>query len=372
MRRGKAHIGFLSKFLVFLNALAVFFLLLSYLAPYVNPASFWPIAFAGLAYPFILLFNLLCVVFWLFRKPVFAVPSVVAILVGWNVLTSFVGFRESTAIEVPKSSPDFVRIMTYNVHSFKKFGFQNEETIRDQILTIIRKEQPDVICFQEFFTRNRGKYNFKKLIKEILHTEQYYFEPATDNGFEAIGLAIFSKFPIVKKGSIRFDEMQRGNEAIYADVRFQKKTFRIYNVHLQSIKFQPEDYEYLHQTQEDIQTDMSSWRRIGGRLKRAFIKRSKQVALFKKHTSNCKTPYLLAGDFNDTPVSYTAHQMADGLVNTFKVKGSGLGVTYNGDFPNFQIDYILATPNFGVRNYRIIDKKLSDHFAVRADLELDN
>jgi hypothetical protein len=72
MRRGKAHIGFLSKFLVFLNALAVFFLLLSYLAPYINPASFWPIAFLGLAYPFILLFNLLCVVFWLFRKPVFA------------------------------------------------------------------------------------------------------------------------------------------------------------------------------------------------------------------------------------------------------------------------------------------------------------
>jgi len=117
---------------------------------------------------------------------------------------------------------------------------------------------------------------------------------------------------------------------------------------------------------------MSSSRRIGGRLKRAFIKRSKQVALVKKHTSTCTTPYLLAGDFNDTPVSYTVNQMANGLVNTFKEKGSGLGVTYNGNFPNFQIDYILATPNFGVRNYRIIDKKLSDHFAVRADLELDN
>ena len=176
----------------------------------------------------------------------------------------------------------------------------------------------------------------------------------------------------MKKGSIRFDEKQRGNEAIYADLRFQKQTFRVYNVHLQSIKFQPEDYEYLHQVQEDIQTDMSSSRRIGGRLKRAFIKRSKQVALVKKHTSTCTTPYLLAGDFNDTPVSYTVNQMANGLVNTFKEKGSGLGVTYNGNFPNFQIDYILATPNFGVRNYRIIDKKLSDHFAVRADLELDN
>jgi endonuclease/exonuclease/phosphatase family metal-dependent hydrolase len=124
--------------------------------------------------------------------------------------------------------------------------------------------------------------------------------------------------------------------------------------------------------QEEIQTNMSSPRRIGGRLKLAFIKRSQQVGLVKNHSLTCITPYVVAGDFNDTPVSYTLHQMANGLVNTFKEKGSGLGVTYNGDFPNFQIDYILATPNFGVRNYRIIDKKLSDHFAVRADLQLDN
>lgn len=372
MRRGKEHIGLLSKFLLFLNTLAVFFLLLSYLAPYINPSSFWPIAFMGLAYPFILLFNVLLAVFWLFRKPVFALPSLGAVLLGWNILISFIGFRESRAIEVPKSSPDFVRIMTYNVHSFKKFGAQNEETIRDQMLTIIRNEQPDVICFQEFFTRKRGKYNFKKLIKEILHTEHYYFEPTTDNGFEAIGLAIFSKFPIVKKGNIRFDDKKRGNEAIYADVLFHDKKFRVYNAHLQSIKFQPEDYEYLHQVQAELPTNISSSRRIGGRLKRAFIKRSKQVALVKAHTQTCKTPYLLAGDFNDTPVSYTVHQLSEGLVNTFKEKGSGLGITYNGDFPNFQIDYILSTPNFAVKNYRIINKKLSDHFAVRADLELDN
>lgn len=372
MRRGKEHIGFLSRFLLLLNALAVFSLLLSYLAPYVNPSSFWPFAFIGLAYPFILLFNVLCVVFWLFRKPLFAVPSLVAVLLGWSTLTSFIGFRESTAIEVPKSSPDFVRILTYNVHSFKKFGAQNEEIIRDQILSIIRKEQPDVICFQEFFTRKRGKYNFKKLIKEILNSEHYYFEPTTDNGFEAIGLAIFSKFPIVKKGNIRFDEQKRGNEAIFADLLFHGKKFRVYNAHLQSIKFQPEDYEFLHQVQAEIQTDISSSRRIGVRLKRAFVKRSKQVALVKAHIQTCSTPYIVAGDFNDTPASYAVQQLSNGLVNAFKEKGSGLGVTYNGDFPNFQIDYILATPTFEVKNYRIIDKKLSDHFAVRADLELDN
>jgi endonuclease/exonuclease/phosphatase family metal-dependent hydrolase len=371
MRRNKKNLSFFSKTLLAVNAVAVLLLLLAYLAPLVNPTKFWPIAFFGLAYPFVLLLNALFVVFWLFRKASYALPSLVVILLGWKFLSSFIGFRESTAIEVPKSSPEFIRVMTYNVHSFKKFGEANEESIKEQILNIIRREQPDVICFQEFFTRRKGTYHFKKFIKEILKTEYVYFEPTTDNGYEAIGLAIFSKFPIKDKGDIRFTETQRGNEAIYADIQYRDQLFRVYNVHLQSIRFQPEDYEYLNQVANDIQTDIRSPRRIGSRLKRAFIKRSQQVQLVKEHTQSCTSPYLVAGDFNDTPVSYAVNVLADGMINTFREKGSGLGITYNGDFPNFQIDYILATPDFQVKNYRIIDKKLSDHYAVRADLQLD-
>ncbi|MFM6975562.1 MAG: endonuclease/exonuclease/phosphatase family protein [Sphingobacteriaceae bacterium] len=371
MRRNKKQLSFVSKSVLFVNAVAILLLLLAYLAPFINPARFWPIAFFGLAYPFVLLLNALLVVFWLFRKPVYAFASLMAILLGWKFLTSFIGFRESTAIEVPKSSPEFIRVMTYNVHSFKKFGSSNEEIIKYQMLNIIRKEQPDVICFQEFYTRQKGAYNFKKLIKEILHTEYMYFEPTTENGFEAMGLAIFSKFPIKNKGDIRFSEKARGNEAIYADIKYRDQLFRVYNVHFQSIRFKPEDYEYLNQVKSDIKTDIRSPRRIASRLKRAFIKRSQQVKLVKAHTQNCETPYLIAGDFNDTPVSYTLNTMASGMTNAFREKGSGLGVTYNGDFPNFQIDYILSTPNFKVKNFRIVDKKLSDHYAVRADLELD-
>jgi endonuclease/exonuclease/phosphatase family metal-dependent hydrolase len=62
--------------------------------------------------------------------------------------------------------------------------------------------------------------------------------------------------------------------------------------------------------------------------------------------------------------------MSEGLHNSFRKKGSGLGITYNGDFPNFQIDYILASPEFEIRNYLITDKKLSDHYPVRSDVEL--
>src|SRR5690606_22790975 len=106
--------------------------------------------------------------------------------------------------------------MSYNVHNFKQFGDKNDQFTKDQILDIIRKEQPDVICFQEFFTRRKGEYNFEKHLQEILETEHYYFNPTTDNDFEAMGLAIFSKYPIEKYGRVQFAETMNWNEALYA------------------------------------------------------------------------------------------------------------------------------------------------------------
>jgi endonuclease/exonuclease/phosphatase family metal-dependent hydrolase len=84
----------------------------------------------------------------------------------------------------------------------------------------------------------------------------------------------------------------------------------------------------------------------------------------------CKTPYLIAGDFNDTPASYVVTQITEKLNNAFIKKGSGFGTTYNGKFPNFQIDYIATSKDLEVLNYKIEKAKLSDHFPVRSDLKL--
>ncbi|MFD2144077.1 endonuclease/exonuclease/phosphatase family protein [Mucilaginibacter antarcticus] len=104
--------------------------------------------------------------------------------------------------------------------------------------------------------------------------------------------------------------------------------------------------------------DLESTKRLGGKIKRAFIKRSEQVLLVKTHARQCPYPYIIAGDFNDTPSSFAVNQMAKGLKNTFREKGSGMGRTYNGDFPNYQIDYIMTTSQFDVTGYRIIEKTL--------------
>ena len=76
------------------------------------------------------------------------------------------------------------------------------------------------------------------------------------------------------------------------------------------------------------------------------------------------------GDFNDTPVSYAITQMSKNLKNGFLEKGSGLGITYNGDFPNFQIDYIFASKQFDFKDYKIIKREFSDHYPVCSTVTL--
>lgn len=78
------------------------------------------------------------------------------------------------------------------------------------------------------------------------------------------------------------------------------------------------------------------------------------------------------GDFNDTPCSYTLAQMTNDIKNGFEEAGNGLAVTYNGSFPNFQIDYILASNHFNFKSYKILKQTYSDHYPVRCNVNLNN
>ena len=236
-------------------------------------------------------------------------------------------------------------------------------------MQVISEASPDIVCIQEYYTRQRGKHEMSKAFEHEVGLPYHFILPSAENDYDAYGLAIFSKYPIVASGHLPGYE-NSVNKVIYADIRKNGEIFRVYNVHLRSIGFQKEDYDFIKAPTKTIEEDAASTRRIGWRLKQAFRARSGQAAALKAHSRACNTPYIIAGDFNDTPVSYAVIQVASGMQNAFLEKGRGWGVTYNGDFPNFQIDYILASKAFHVRQYQIVKEKLSDHYPVWADLEL--
>lgn len=336
-----------------------------------DPRSNMIVAFFGLAFPFFLGANIIILIYWFIRRMWLMVLLLIVLLAyGHKTIRATFGFFGTEGKET-KAEASLLRVLTYNVHYFKPFGEDLTEDVKNEMFDVVSNQHPDVVCFQEFYSRNRGNYNTIESLNNLLGTKYHYFVPSQRSSKESIGMAIFSKYPMVTMGRIPFEDSS-GNEAIYVDLKINEKIVRIYNVHLQSISFGKEDYQYLEKATKDMEPKLTPSKRIVKMLRTAFRKRSDQVDIMKEHISTCTTPYIIAGDFNDTPASYSVTQLTGALNNAFVEKGNGFGKTYNGKFPNFQIDYIASSKEIDVVNYHIIKAQLSDHYPVRSDLRLNN
>lgn len=363
--------SFFDKIVLLKAIILIIGLLLGIVAGKFEPKTYWYIAFFGLAYPYFLLANILMAMWLFFRKKWTMVLVIIAVIaLGWKVFNATVRFGGHD--DFVKKDSNYVRMMTYNVHNFKIFGENNNENVKERMFQVIQDQNPDIICFQEFYSRFKGRYKTVDSLKQRLNMPYVYFDQSIKNDYEAYGLAIFSRYPIKNKGRIVFNDIPTGNESIYVDLDIKGKIVRVYNVHLQSISFDKQDYVFIDKIAEQSSGKLNASKRIMRMLKYAFQKRSDQIDVMKKHMASCTTPYIIAGDFNDTPASYAVTQLTASLNNAFAKQGSGLGTTYNGKFPNFQIDYIATTKNIDVMNYHITKAKLSDHFPVRSDLKLQN
>jgi endonuclease/exonuclease/phosphatase (EEP) superfamily protein YafD len=110
-------------------------------------------------------------------------------------------------------------------------------------------------------------------------------------------------------------------------------------------------------------------KRMLWKLRKAFVIRSTQVNSLADHVAGCPYPVILGGDFNDTPSSYTYHQLSKTLNDSFKYSGNGFfESTYAGKFPSFRIDYVLYSHHFKSIHYKKIDISLSDHYPITSTL----
>ena len=58
-------------------------------------------------------------------------------------------------------------------------------------------------------------------------------------------MAIYSKYPQIKKGYITINGKEKYNTCIYSDIVVNSDTIRIYNIHLASNWFNHNDYLFI-------------------------------------------------------------------------------------------------------------------------------
>jgi len=339
------------------------------LTVYISPETYWPTAFLGLLFPFLLVFTIALFFYWTIRLRKLLILPLLALIISWNnVENSFQLSGEQTSIaEKQTGVTNELKIMTYNVQIFNLLGNASFGKHQQEMFAKIKAEDPDIICLQEFYTNTEkglSLYKIDRLLSDYPHKHIYWINNSTLANY---GIVTYSKYPIVKKKSIGFQNTF--NASIYSDIKFGEDTLRIFNNHLQSIKFDRDNYEFItNQNQYNQQEKLNALKDISSRLKRAFIKRSDQANLLAEKISQSPYSVIVCGDFNDTPVSYSYHKIRGELEDTFVNAGVGFGYTYVGKFPSYRIDFIFHSKEMATKSFRVPRIKYSDHYPVTSEL----
>jgi len=345
------NLSFINKILFLINSFFLIGQILSYLAPFVSPNIFWLIAFFGLLFPVFFILNLLFLSYWFIgmKKPFWA--NLIVLLIGMSSINTFVGNTKSEVID----SKNNISIMSYNVRLFNAYNWIKEEGVKEEIFHLFTKINTDILCIQEFYAP-----------KQL---------PKLDYSFQHIGLqnkksqwhmAIYSKFPQIKKGTVSIKGERMNNTCIFSDMIIKNDTMRVYNIHLASNWFDKSDLAFMKNPEISKEAIKKGVFGIVKRLKRSFQKRATQVEVIKNHMNNAPYPILVCGDFNDTPNSFAYYKIAKGLKDSFLEKGNGIGSTFFGKIPFLRIDYILHSPKFKTTTFTTHQQELSDHKAIES------
>ncbi|NBU47804.1 MAG: hypothetical protein EBS34_10265 [Flavobacteriales bacterium] len=339
-------------------------LLLSIVSPYFHPETIPFLPFFGLLYPiwFVLTLAITILALFINRKIGYWGLVVLVFSISSNLKIAGIHFSEVTSKEAG------IKVLSYNV---KLFGLYDDVTTktRDHIFQFIRKENPDIVFFQEYFRQDKPtKFETFDSLITIIKAKDYHERSAHNSkGHRNFGVAIFSKLPMIAKGDVIFDNQSTSdfNFCIFADVVAHKDTFRVYNVHLQSIRLsEPGDTK-----QKMLLSGFNTGIR---RLKTAYNKRAHQANKVIDHINHSPYPVIICGDFNDTPISYTYQQFNKSLTDAFLNCQWGLGRTYIGKIPAGRIDYIFHSTHLASSDFRVHDVAYSDHKPISCKIHFKN
>ena len=363
----KTGLSIFTGILLLLNGIAVLLLIMAYASFHFSPSFIPYIAFAGLAYPFILMLNLLFILLWLLSRMRYAMISLIVVIAGWNHIGRLVQLGGK---DQPNQTNKPIKIMSYNLQNFLKINtsttkyvtnFENESRIRN----FIADQDADIVCLQEMLhdRESHGKF-LAEIARELDCPNYHHINYFRKNTKVIDAIATFSRYPIIRKGDLEYEGK---SIAIYTDLVINRDTVRVYNLHLASIHFKQEDYEFWSDitNAEEQEKFTAGTGKILSKMHSAFLKRAGQTDVLLAHFRESPFPLIICGDFNDTPSSYAYNRLSRHRRDAFVDSGSGLGVTYAGEFfPAFRIDFILYDPTFRSASFRRHKIPFSDHYPI--------
>ena len=328
--------------------------LLVYLCNFIPPDFFWPAAFIAYATPVMILINMVLMIIYIRRLNKLLFFPVVSVILGTGFIIDSISFH-------PYQQEGQFTTLSYNARIFNVYDYLNKNHAGSPEHTYewLINQNADIMCFQEYYNEPKSdRYNTTAVLSQN-GKYHHYVAPFTVNKVGEFGLAIFSKFPILKRGIIDLHTNSQNN-CIYADILVDEDTVRVFNIHLHSMSIDEENVV-------DSDRFKATYIDLFYRLKTGFISRSEQIRILVKKFSEYDMPIIVCGDLNDIPYSYAYTQLDGILENGFSKAGNGLGFTFNGKLFFLRIDNQFFNDGLKIYYFKTHrDLQMSDHFPITA------
>lgn len=368
MKNKKEGRGFFGRLVVFLLAILALVGLMamgmSVLSTYVDPNKFVWFSFFGLGFWLVLLYNLVIFVLLLLLWSRKVWISIIALLIAVP------GVYRSISFGHPQGEGEF-RVMTYNLLGFKDQNDNSKSSVETaaDVAKMVRENHPDVLCIQEFdqFMPRTGRNACIAAFGEMVGLPYHYYHKRSHFG----GNVIFSCYPLSPlEEDIPFARENEYGAVAKVDAG-DKGVFYVLCVHLVSFRLTNAEIKVFSETGKSKEQVEEYGKSIVAKLKRAYERRSEEVAKLMEDIPSDGRPLLLVGDFNDTPMSYTYQQVKEaGFVDGFVEVGRGIGYTYAGQLPLLRIDYVWGNEPIQPVAFKRLKFKGSDHYPVMMDFNI--
>lgn len=334
----------IDKIAFLINAIFVLLLLLSFIVPKFSVVQFPFLAIISLGVPLLIVVNLFFSVFWLWKRRHYFLYSTLVLALSFWVYGSFIQWKPS----VNYAATNTLKFTSFNTRLFNKYQWSKKIEIGEDIVEFAENTQSDLLCFQEF------DIDYKDRFKEY----PYRVFSTLNNSEKAIQ-ATFSKHPIVASKIIDFPSST--NAALYTDIKINSDTIRVYNIHLQSLRVNPDP--------EEIKKEEPG--HLYKRLSISFSKQQEQADILRRHLDESPYRNVLMGDFNNTQFSRIYQLIIGDMKDSYLEQGSGFGKTFDYAYFPMRIDFILADESLPFISHENYTKKMSDHFPVTAQVNLN-
>ena len=345
--------------------------ILVFISPLIPPSASWLFGFTAFLIPLFILLNLAHLIYLLWQRSYLAFIPGMLLLWAYPFLPATFSMHNPQAVA---ATPGQLSVLSYNVSCFQKTPhwkkFQHIYTDPEKNQSAIRAkswlqtQEADIYCFQEFYDDPDSE--FYNMVNSLAPDSTYsVFLSGIYHHRKPIflnGIAIISKFPIIRQGEIFTDATQQANRSIFADIHTGEDTVRIINLHFHSMMINPLP------ASKNLSSLIGYVKDTYAKVKSGLLIREQQAEMTLEFINKSPHPVIVAGDFNEIPFGYVYRKFSRNLDNAFAEVGNGFGFSLNTGFPFLRIDHQFydADAFEATRFTTLRNIKVSEHYPIQA------